>query len=201
MKKIFWVLVVLAVFMTGCVQFDDPQIEALVREQLDMPLPELIMPQDMLAIVDVTLEDAGVFSLGGLEHALNITTIRMSGNNLIYMNPLSQSIGIRFAYFSDNQIYTFQALSNDTHMQEFWGDGNSVTDVSFVIHWLHPWYIGLNDNPISDLRPLLIPDWEPGVQFNFENCPLDLYSRTYVIYELQQRGHIVTYDSWFDFGD
>lgn len=197
MKRII-VMMIFAVFMSGCVQFADPQIEALVRDQLDISAPQPIMPEDMLAIVDVTLEDVGVFSLGGLEYALNMTTIRMSGNNLLYVSPLAQSTKINFAYFSDNQIYAFDALSNDVSMKEFWGDGNNVTDVSFVIHWIHPWYIGLDSNPITDLRPLLIPDWEPGVQFNFENCPLDFYSRTYVIYELMQRGHTVLYDSIFN---
>ena len=192
MKKLILVFVVLGMFISGCVQFGDPQIEALVRDQLDKDPVEFILPDDMIAIVNVTLEAAGVFSLGGLEYALNMTTLRVSGNDLVGIAPLVTPTKLRFVYLSENEIPSFSPLSNDVSMQEFWGDNNNVTDISFVTGWLHPWYINVSWNPIVDISPFLVPGWTGSVQLDVRGCPLNTNSCTVVIPELISRGHTVS---------
>ena len=91
-----WVLAVaLVLCLSACpgnksvniVSFADPGLEGAVRAALGHP-QGLLTEFDLLALKDLDASNLGIRSLEGLEHALHLKHLDLSGNDVADLSPL-----------------------------------------------------------------------------------------------------------------
>jgi len=116
---------------SGPVYFGDPNLKAKVEQALGITDPNA---EDMLSLTSLDAKDSSIFSTSGLEHAVNLTTLDLSGNVL---GTLSLS-GIRY-------------LTNLTHLNL---EGNQVYATSYLEHLTSLLVLNLNNNNLHSLEGL-----------------------------------------------
>jgi len=196
MKRII-VIMIFAVFMSGCiVGFDDPILEAEIRDQLGKGPDDIVFGNEMLAITEIDLVGAGLYDLFPLHYATNMSVLRVSDNSIASLQIFTYMLdrtNIKEVYVDNNLIAYFDPLALCPNIDKFWGHNNRMENIDFVTGWTAPSGMKLNGNPLRDISPLLDTNWPPPVLIDVRNCPLNVNSCTVVIPILMSRGYVVAH--------
>jgi internalin A len=84
----------------------------------------------------------------------HLTTLELSSNAIIDVNPLSGLTQLTTLYLGSNEIIDVSPLSGLTHLTELVLRRNEIIDVSALEGLINLKYLYLKENPISDLTPL-----------------------------------------------
>ena len=136
------------------VHFPDADLEAAVRERLEIPPPTPITDVDMLQMPWLSASGDSIGVLTGLEYATNLEDLRLSSNEISDLWPISQLPALATLYVWDNEISDLSPLAGLLSLGDLWLQRNQISDISPLsgltnLHWLF-----LAHNRISDVSPL-----------------------------------------------
>ena len=75
------------------VTFADPNLEAAIREAIDIP-ERPIYPSDLKGLTSFSASERNISDLTGLEHCTNLTELWLNGNQISDISPLVQNEGL-----------------------------------------------------------------------------------------------------------
>ena len=81
-------------FSTGCdlfeVSFSDPQLENCIREEIKIFDDRKLTRGDLSSLISLDLSEKNISSLSGLEEARSLESLKLRGNNITDISPLSK---------------------------------------------------------------------------------------------------------------
>ena len=156
-------------------------LHVLVRE-LNIPdrditgAPGDITRGDMKRLTSLTANSKKLSDLSGLEAAVNLSELYLTGNQISNLTPLSNLTGLTdlsladnqisdiaplsnltsltTLSFTDNQISDIASLSNLTNLERLFLERNQITDVSSLTNLTSLEWLFLESNEITDVSPL-----------------------------------------------
>jgi internalin A len=125
------------------VNFSDPNFEALIRENLEIPERE-ITNRDMWTIKGLNGISRNISNITGIEYCTGLNTIYLRDNFITNIEPLSELVLLEYVNLQDNLIVDILPLVNNVGL----GLGNDI--------------IIIYNNPLSDESIL---KYKPQLQF------------------------------------
>ena len=126
------------------VSIPDPNLAAAVRERLNMSSGETLTTRSILNLVGLDTHNRGIKSLTGLEHAVNLREVDLSGEYT--------SSG---EYVNSNAISDFSPLEKLTNLKELHLTGMSgLRDVSALASLTNLELLSLHNTGVSDVSAL-----------------------------------------------
>ncbi|WP_167553053.1 CotH kinase family protein [Evansella clarkii] len=132
---------------------NDANLEAAIREEINYERGE-IRPNQLADIEELTIRDAGIVDLDGIEHLTSLVSLDLRDNFITDISLLSDLTDLRELNLRGNRIRNIEALADLTSLTELNLRENEVTDISSLenMHMLED--LNLRHNQISDLEPL-----------------------------------------------
>ena len=93
-------------------------------------------------------------SLVGLECATGLRVVRLWGNEVTDLSPLSGAKAVSELYVSNNRITDLRPLAGLTALERLDAGLNQITDLSPLAGLTALWSLYLNDNQITNVSPL-----------------------------------------------
>ena len=115
------------------VDIPDPNLRAAIEAKLGKASGATIATNEMATLTILLAPNANISDLTGLEHATNLTHLRLDSNSVSDLSPLA-------------------GLTNLTHLGL---DSNSVSDVSPLTGLTNLTFLDLDHNSIADISPLV----------------------------------------------
>lgn len=109
------------------VHFEDPNLKATVETRLGLTDPN---SDDMLLLEVLTADNLGITDLTGLEYALNLTRLRLYGNNIVDITHLQNLTKMDFLALGGNDIVDVSPLSGMTLLTNLALGGNKIHDIN-----------------------------------------------------------------------
>ena len=155
----------------GVVQFADAQLEATIREAIDMPEGP-ISASDVQWLIYLDLSARSIEDLTGLEYLINMTWLTLD----------------------NNQVSDISVLASLTNLEELELSSNQITDISPLTAAANLTLLDLSYNQITDISPLVDNSGlGEGDEVDLQNNPLSSDSINTYIPQLQARGVDVNY--------
>lgn len=155
----------------GVVQFTDANLEAAVRETIDMPEGP-IAPSDVQWLIYLDLSARNIEDLTGLEYLINLTWLTLR----------------------NNQVSDISVVASLANLEELELGSNQITDISPLTDLTNLTWVDLSYNQISDISPLVDnPGLGEGDEVDLQNNPLSSDSINTYTPQLQARGVDVDY--------
>nr|AKB95220.1 leucine rich repeat family protein [uncultured bacterium] len=147
---VFVITIGVAVWADEPVRFADENLKAAVERQLDITNPT---PTDLRSLKSLTAT-GGIVDLTGIEPAVNLVTLQLSGNRIRDLKPLSKLTRLEHLSLSSNKISDIRPLSKLTNLVFLDLHRNKIADVSPVAGLTKLLTINFHINRISDLSPV-----------------------------------------------
>ena len=135
------------------VEFQDAALETAVRQALGKEYGD-ITATDMAGLTSLTAYHAGVSNLVGLEYAVNLTDLRIGGNNISDLRPLSQLANLNTLDVFGNIIEDITPLQGLTNLRSLALAHNLITDISPLSKLINLNHLTIQDNQVSDISAL-----------------------------------------------
>ena len=191
------------------VQFDPPQavnipdvkLRAAIEKELGKASGATITTADMANLTRLFsaafgVQEANIRNLTGLEHATNLTDLRLEFNSISNISAVSRLNNLTRLELGYNTISDLSPLSDLTNLTVLLLWDNSISDISAVSRLTNLTGLYLQDNTISDLSPLVLnTGLGQGDLVNVKGNPLNAASINTHIPTLQRRGVTVEFDS------
>lgn len=154
----------------------DAALEEGLKLILNIPVGESLTSEDLKQLRVVDLSNAGIQSLSGLEHAVNLTHLRLYGNEITDLTPLEHLTELREIDVRNNYITSIQPLAALKQLGRLYLSNNSISSIDVVrefprLHTLHASgnqilslnaltalrslkWLEISNNDITDLTPL-----------------------------------------------
>ena len=154
----------------------DASLKSAVKSELSLADADPITVAEMEKLITLTVINAGVTNLTGLEHATNLTELYLRGNDISDISALSgltslTSLGLRGNDISDisalsgltsltslvlrdNNIGNISALSGLTSLTSLDLDNTGINNIDALSGLTSLTFLDLEDNQISDIRAL-----------------------------------------------
>ena len=163
---------ILAPAQAQVVTFPDPNLEAAVRDALQIPAPTAIYQTNLSAIgfTNFYANGRGIVDLTGLQYATNLTTLKLQGNwgqsGLTDISIMANFRKLSVLDLANNRITNgspVAGLTNLTYLDFSWNrdaTDNAIRDISFLtnlrrLQWLNLFYLRINDlGPLAGLTAL-----------------------------------------------
>ena len=108
----------------------DAALGAVVARALDKREAQVVTQLDMTRLRELEAGSAGVADLAGLERAVNLESLDLSGNAVADLAPLSTLSALRRLRLVGSGLRDVSALSGLSALEELWLNDNSVSDLS-----------------------------------------------------------------------
>ncbi|AFC33204.1 RspH10B [Paenibacillus mucilaginosus 3016] len=133
---------------------EDDNLEALVRDQLDMPSGNLTK-EDLLELTSLySYRGEDIHSLKGLEYAVNLHTLVLDGNPIEDFTPIASLKKLEMLALQKTGIKDLSPLSGLPSLTKLLLDANGIEDLSPLSGVSTLTDLLISKNSISDLRPL-----------------------------------------------
>lgn len=120
----------------------------------DEELTESEMKNILDLFVDIDYGDETIKDLTGLEYAVNLKNLNLSGNNITSLEPLSNLTNLLTLYLSSNDISDISALGNIKSLKCLYLDDNNISNIDALSNLTNLTDLSLNSNKISDISML-----------------------------------------------
>lgn len=155
------------------VHFDDPNLEAAVKDALGYEQTKDIYEGDLVILKTLNASSRNIQNLAGIHKIRNLETLILWKNNISNVTPLGSLFGLKVLNLGRNNISDITALQNLENLEQLF----------------------LWDNQINDLLPLLQnPGLGAGDEIGLEGNPLSELVLCEQIPLLQAKGCWVGYD-------
>lgn len=135
------------------ISFADASLENAIRHTLNKTDGDITRQE----LEDMTELDASFHEikfLGGLEHAVNLTSLNLYGNQITDVTALSSLTKLEELSIGNNQISNIGALTNLVQLKSLVLNQNQVEDISVLSRMTKLESLWLSYNKVSDIRPL-----------------------------------------------
>jgi|GEM_PF-3036622 hypothetical protein len=106
----------------------DQNLEPVIRELIGKPWGA-ILPADVSGITNIDARDKGITSLEGLQYCASLNVLRLQGNDVRDLSPLSEISGLLEVFLDDNtQITDISPLANHPYLHRLRIHRTNVTD-------------------------------------------------------------------------
>lgn len=166
------ILSIFAPAQAQVVTFPDPNLEAAVRDALQIYAPTNIYQTNLSSssFTNFSANGRGIVDLTGLEYATNLTTLQLQGNfgqsgltDISILTNLRALTLLELAYNRVTNGSPVAGLTNLTYLDFGWNrdtTDNSIRDISFLtnlrrLQWLSLFYLRIDDlGPLAGLTAL-----------------------------------------------
>lgn len=131
----------------------DANLEAALRLALSKPTGAITIT-DLQSLVSFTAIDQGISDLTGLEHAVNLKTLNLSGNIIGSIAPLSTMTAMLNLTLNSNQVSDVSPLNGMALIKELFLTDNQIIDAGPLSALTSMTRINLTKNNIIDISPL-----------------------------------------------
>ena len=158
------------------VSVPDPALRAKLGGYLNKGPGDAIYAHQLARLVLFSAEDAGVVSLEGLQFATNLEELRLKGNRIVDLAPLSELArlgrldlrenrvedlhplsgltALASLTISDNLVKNLTPLSSLENLTGLWAHGNDIDDLRPLSGLVGLTKLHLHSNAVADLTPL-----------------------------------------------
>lgn len=134
--------------------FEDPALEAAVRQALGLPASADLTCRSMATVTDLDAGNAGVTSLRGIQNLVNLRFLDLTGNALDDLTPLSGLGILQVLFVPSSGLTTLDGLEGLTSLTFLDLSDNAVGDVRPLAGLTGLQFLDLAGNRISDVGPL-----------------------------------------------
>lgn len=145
--------IITATFEEDVVTFNDPNLEAAIRESISM-LEGPIYKSDLHGLSYLAAWKSNISNLTGLEHCTNLTLLDLRGNKISDISPLASLTNLNNLILNDNQVVDISPLANLTELMGLGLHNNQINDISPLASLTKLSGLYLNWNQINDISPL-----------------------------------------------
>ena len=146
--------ITLAMSPATAVEMPDAQLRGLVRDMLALAGDAAFTQADLAKLTVLYGSQAQIADLTGLEHAVNLDQLVLSGNAITDVAALSRLTALTVLDLRDNAISDVAPLSALTSLEALHLSDNDVSDVAGLSGLTSLVALELSDNEISDMAPL-----------------------------------------------
>ena len=132
----------------------DSNLSAAIRSTLGLATDATLTATNMLDLKSLQAKEAEISDLSGLEHATNLTTLNLYGNQLTDLSPLSGLESLISLDLGKNTITNIEALKALTALTTLHLDRNQLTDFRPLSSLTEMSILHLSRTGISDLSAL-----------------------------------------------
>ncbi len=157
-RKVITVVLAMIFMIAAVAQAEDPvyfadaNLKAAVEEVLGIQNPT---PTDMLSLYYLdALNDRGIASLTGIEHATNLRRLNLLGNLISDIKPLSGLSNLSHLLLGRNLISDISSLLGLTNLEVLDLEHNQISDIVTLSGLTNLTRLLLENNVISDISPL-----------------------------------------------
>ena len=146
------------------VNIPDANLRAAVEIRLGVASSTPIFSAELVKLTHLTARNANISNLTGLEHATNLKSLWLDGeqvgnrfvnsNSVSDLSPLAGLIHLEELDLWVNSVSDISTLANLTNLTHLGLVGNNISDVSALAGLTNLESLFLDDNPISNLSPL-----------------------------------------------
>lgn len=133
--------------------FTDALLEAAVRKALGLSAQRVLNAADMAQLTQLGLFEAGVKNLQGLQLAVNLRELDLSGNKLSDLSPLAGLRKLTNLNLANTQVSSLDGLQ-DVPLRTLGLNGSAVTDLGQIPNFKNLNRLAMSSTRIIDLEPL-----------------------------------------------
>ena len=143
------------------IEFPDSNLRQAVREKLELPDETPITQQEILRLKRLSAKDAQIKNLTGLEYAVYLKSLVLSGNSIQDITPLARLTNLEFLILRNNPIADLSLLANLTKLTYLNISGVIIKDLTPLsnltqLEELHATHCQIKDiTPLSNLTQLV----------------------------------------------
>ena len=115
------------------VEVPDPNLRAVIRQRLGKRFGAPITPSDMALLISPDARNSNISDLTGLEHAINLTLLYLSGNSISDISSLSGLTNLTRLSLWNNLISDISSLSGLTNLTRLSLWNNLISDISALV--------------------------------------------------------------------
>ena len=131
------------------VTFQDPNLEAVIRESISKPEGDILL-SDVSELKVLTASSKDIVSLSGIENLTSLTELRLNVNQISDISPLSNLKFLTRLSLITNQISGLSPLSTLTSLTELGLSSNQISDISPLSDLTYLMELFLSNNPLSE---------------------------------------------------
>lgn len=135
------------------VSIPDANLLEAIRDELGKPTGE-ITKGDMARLTNLRALWASISDLTGLENAINLSSLKLDGNEIVDLSPLSNLTSLTTLWLWDNEIVDLVPLSNLINLSTLYLWENEIVDLAPLSGLTNLSTLYLFGNKIVDLGPL-----------------------------------------------
>ena len=154
LKLLFWLLITTNSFAQP-VEIPDPNLEKVIREELQLSDNVPITQQEMLRLTWLPTHDKGIIDLIGLEHATNLQSLDLGGNQITDIRPLANLIQLTWLSLWHNHVADITPLANLTKLKTLDLSYNySIESLEPLKDLIQLEVLNFTNNQVKDITPL-----------------------------------------------
>ena len=170
----------------------DAKLRAAIAAALGKASDATITKDEISTLLRLDAENAGISDLTGLEFAINLTWLGLSGNQITNLSALADLTNLETLNLLDNQITNLSALAGLTKLRNLYLGNNQITNLSALADLTNLRNLYLWNNQIADVSALAGLTNLRNLRLN--DNPLSASSINDHIPALQDRGVRVTFE-------
>jgi internalin A len=132
----------------------DPAFRACLNGYLGAAADAPITADQLAPLTSVYCDKAGIVSIAGAEHLVNLNWLWLEGNQVSDLSPLDGLSGLYSLSFSDNQVSDLTPLAGLVNLNSLSFSDNQVSDLTPLANLTDLYNLSFNGNQVSDLTPL-----------------------------------------------
>ena len=129
----------------------DENLQRVVREGLGV---EELLKADMKRLLGIVSFDDDITNLRGLEHAVNMDFLHISGGQISDLTPLANLKNLRTVKLYNQNISDLTPLAGLINLEELQVHDNPISDLTPLMSLGNLTALSIVNNPISDFSPL-----------------------------------------------
>ena len=179
--------------------FADASVEAAVRAAIGIP-EDPIFQSDLEGLTSLTVSNAGVTDLGGLEHALDLEHLQVNDNDITDLSPVAGLEALTFlGIWNNSNLSDLSPVANLTQLEVLAANEVQVQDVGPLQNLTQLESINLRNSQVQEIGALVAnAGLGTGDYVDLQGNPLSQTALCDDIPELQGRGVTVEFDGTCD---
>jgi len=135
------------------VSFDDPQLEAAVRDAVDKPTG-LLYACDVEPLTVLDARDRGISDLTGIDQLIGLQSLDLSANDIVDITPLAGLTGLQTLKLGRNAIVDITPLAGLTALQTLELYTNGITAIGALANLVNLRVLQLAENAFTTIDVL-----------------------------------------------
>ncbi len=115
------------------VHFDDPNLEAAVKDALEFEQTKDIYEGDLIVLKTLDANSRNIHNIAGIYKIRNLETLILWNNSISDLSPLGSLFGLKLLNLGRNAISDIGALQNLENLEQLFLWDNQITDINPLI--------------------------------------------------------------------